>query len=275
MAKKERVKKKRGEQSNVLHSIAGSLEEAFSEDVSEISEDDVIVVDVPEKPHRKRGKRIASFAVGLLVLVFAVVGIVNTVIGATGIIGDIANNTALKNEFALYLYPVVATDPPSFEKTETLTDSVIIKAAISRILLTGDTSNYNSDMGIMYIPEFDVETNAKNIFGNSVTFEHQTVGHVEDLATYFPEKKAYMVANSSRLPNYFPVVTEVSNVGETYTLTVEYYPPSVSIPGLDREQTAAKTMTYVIAKSGDKKMITSIAINKVTDVLQGNSSTSE
>lgn len=274
MSKKERVKKKRVESSNVLHGLAGSLEEAFSEDLSEISEDDVIVVDVPEKPKRKKGKRIAAFMAGVLVLVLAVVGLVNIIIGSVNMINDIADKTALKNEFALYLYPVVATDPPSFEKAETLTNSVIIKAAISKILLTGDTSNYDVDTGVMYIPEFDVETNAKNIFGNSITFEHQTVGHVEDLATYFPEKKAYMVSSSSRIPNYFPVVTEISNIGETYTLTIDYYPPSVSIPGLDREQTSVKTMTYVITKSGDKKTITSIAIKKVNDGSQDDSSSS-
>lgn len=260
MAKKDRIKKKNDNQNHILHGIAGSLEEAFSEDPGEIEQDDVIVVDVPEKVHKKRGKKIFYFLVGLITVIFAVVGIVNTVIAASGIISDMANNTALKNEFALYLYPVVATDPPSFEKTETLPNATIIKAAISRILLTADTSNYASEAGVLYIPEFDVETNAKSIFGTGITIEHKSVGYAEDLASYIPEKKAYAVSSSNRISNYSPVVTEISNVGETYTLTVDYYPPTVVIAGVKREQTSIKTMTYVVTKSGDKKTITSIAI---------------
>lgn len=195
---------------------------------------------------------------------FAVVGAVNTVIAISGGIGRIADQTDLKEEFALYLYPVVATDPPSFEDASTLTQSTIIKIAVSKILLTGDTSNYETDTGVMYIPEFDVETAAKNIFGSSIEVKHQTVGHVQDLATYNSEKKVYIVADTTRIPNYYPVVSKISNVGETYTLTVDYYPPTVSIPGLVNEQVSSKSMTYVITKSGDKKIITSIALDKVT-----------
>lgn len=267
MAKKRIKNKSRIEaksENKVLHGLAGSIEEALSEDPSEIEQDEVIVVDVPEHRHKGLAKKIAYFVVGLLIIVFAVVGAVNTVIAISGGIGRIANQTDLKEEFALYLYPVVATDPPSFEDASTLTQSTIIKIAVSKILLTGDTSNYETDTGVMYIPEFDVETAAKNVFGSSIEVKHQTVGHVQDLATYNSEKKVYIVADTNRIPNYYPVVSKISNVGETYTLTVDYYPPTVSIPGLVNEQVSSKSMTYVITKSGDKMIITSIALDKVT-----------
>ena len=135
---------------------------------------------------------------------FAVVGAVNTVIAISGGIGRIANQTDLKEEFALYLYPVVATDPPSFEDASTLTQSTIIKIAVSKILLTGDTSNYETDTGVMYIPEFDVETAAKNIFGSSIEVKHQTVGHVQDLATYNSEKKGIHRGRHKPYPELLP-----------------------------------------------------------------------
>ena len=70
--------------------------------------------------------------------------------------------------------------------------------------------------------------------------------------------EAYAISNPDRIANYYPVVTEISNVGETYTMTVEYYTPRVDIEGLDREYEADKTMTYVVTKSGDKRTITSL-----------------
>ena len=83
------------------------------------------------------------------------------------------------------------------------------------------------------------------------------------LATYNSEKGIHRGRHKPD-PNYYPVVSKISNVGETYTLTVDYYPPTVSIPGLVNEQVSSKSMTYVITKSGDKKIITSIALDKVT-----------
>ena len=55
MAKKRIKNKNRIEaksESKVLHGLAGSIEEALSEDPREIEQDEVIVVDVPE--HRQR-----------------------------------------------------------------------------------------------------------------------------------------------------------------------------------------------------------------------------
>ena len=74
MAKKRIKNKNRIEaksESKVLHGLAGSIEEALSEDPSEIEQDEVIVVDVPEHRHKGLAKKIAYFVVGLLIIVFA------------------------------------------------------------------------------------------------------------------------------------------------------------------------------------------------------------
>ena len=262
--KKNKNLKQENSDNKVIHGLVGSIEEAFSEDISEMEQDDVVVADVPGRFNTEKIKKVLCFIVGLVIILFALIGFINTTTAVGSFVNDIAGRTALKNEFALYLYPVVATDPPSFEDASTLNNSTIIKIAISKILLTGDTSNYQNDTGVLYIPEYDVETTAKNIFGNSIEITHQTVGHVEDLATYMADKKAYVVASTKRMPNYYPQVTTIENVGETYTLTVDYYPPSVSMPGLADDTESSKSMTYVIEVSGDRKTIKSIALNNVT-----------
>ena len=153
MAKK-RIKNKNHieakSENKVLHGLAGSIEEALSEDPSEIEQDEVIVVDVPEHRHKGLAKKIAYFVVGLLIIVFAVVGAVNTVIAISGGIGRISNQTDLKEEFALYLYPVVATDPPSFEDASTLTQSTIIKRIDMAPL--GILERQDESLGPLHIP---------------------------------------------------------------------------------------------------------------------------
>ncbi len=257
MAKKDRIRKKRNEES-VIRSFAGSIEEAFAEDLSDISDEDVIVVDIPEKKKSRKSGRILMFIVGVLVIIFAVIGVVSTVSAATSAIGDIANNTALKNEFQLFLYPAVASDIPTFENSETLTNSTVIKTAIQKIMLTGDTSKYQSDTGVLYIPEFDVETNAKSIFGGAITIEHTTVGFGVEQASYDAEKKTYAVVDTERMPVYYPEIRGFTAIGETYTVEVAYYPPTVEIAGLDKEPMMMKLMKYTIVKSGDKKTITAL-----------------
>ncbi len=268
-------KNKRGgsqqEEKKVLRSIAGSLEEAFSETENDFADEDVIVVDMPEKTVRGQGKKAFFFVCGLLVIIFAIIGIFSTVVFIKNTADDIANNTALKNEFELYLYPLVATDPPTFEEASTLSNSTIIRAAISKILLTGDISNYESDMGVTYIPELDVETNAASLFGGNISIQHETVGGVNERASYDPDKKAYGVSSTNRTANYVPKVKTIESVGDTYTLTVEYYPLSASIPGLDRQNEAVKEMKYVILKSaGDRKTVTSISFGDNNPLGEGN-----
>ena len=59
-------------------------------------------------------------------------------------------------------------------------------------------------------------------------------------------------------------------MGETYTVTVDYFPPSIDIPGLDREPESLKTMIYTIVVSGDKKTITSLKIAESSGPLYEN-----
>lgn len=267
MSKKKRVEKKQDTaKDKTIHTFAGSIEEALSEDIDELQpQEDVIVIDVPEKPvQRSRLYRNIMFAVGLLVVIFAIIGVSNTVMFVADTVENIQNQTALKNELELYLYPAVSTDLPSFDKAENLPNSTIIKTAIAKILLTQDLSNYSSDIGVIFIPEFDVETAAKSLFGSSIVIEHESVGSIQDRATYLVEKRAYEVSNTTPTPNYIPKVANLSKVGETYTVDVEYYPLSVDIPGLDNKTISAKTMTYVITQSGEKKTIISVAIKEIT-----------
>ena len=100
-------------------------------------------------------------------------------------------------------------------------------------------------------------------------FEHRTVGHIDDLATYIPDKKAYAIDDMQLIPNYSLKISSLQNVGETYTVTVDYYPPAIDIPGLNKEPESLKTMIYTIVMSGDKKNITSLKMADTSDGLYG------
>ena len=123
MAKKRIKNKNRIEaksENKVLHGLAGSIEEALSEDPSEIEQDEVIVVDVPEHRHKGLAKKIAYFVVGLLIIVFAVVGAVNTIIAISGGIGRIANQTTLRKSSPFTFIPLLQPIPPALRMRQRL-----------------------------------------------------------------------------------------------------------------------------------------------------------
>ena len=50
--------------------------------------------------------------------------------------------------------------------------------------------------------------------------------------------------------------TEISNVGELYTVTVEYMPPTaLAMEGIKLDNSAAKTMVYTLSKSRNSMTI--------------------
>ena len=213
----------------------------------------------PEEPGPVRpNKFYLVFAV--FVIIMSVIGVISTVDFISDKVSDIANRTELKNEIALFLYPIVSVDPPDCDTVDELPSTIVVEAAIWRIILTGDNSNYERLYNnYMYVPAVDVEYSVRSIFGNSVKIEHQTVGTMDIMFTYNQEMNSYLVPVNPHYTAYSPRVTEVTNIGELYTATVEYIPPSaLAVEGIEFENQATKTMVYTLSKSKNSATLHSI-----------------
>lgn len=235
---------------NDYEELEDSSEQLDSEEAAEEFSEDIAENKV-ERPN----KFYLVFAV--FIIVMSVIGIVSTVRFGIQTVNEIANQTSLKNEIALFLYPIVTVDPPEFSETEEIPSSVIVESAIWRIILTGDNSNYEKLYNTyMYVPAVDVEFSIKSIYGNSAQIVHQTVGSASSSFTYEEDKNSYLVPISPRYTAYSPVVTDISNIGELYTVTVEYMPPTaLAIEGIRLENTTTKTMIYTLSKSRNSMVV--------------------
>lgn len=253
--KKQNITKK--EHPRVLDSLEGSVDEVEEElEEQEEGEGEEAVFD-PTAPMVKNRKTL--FAVGIIVIILAVVGLVNTVKFGMGVVSDIVNQTALKNEFAVFLYPLVITDGPAFESTENTPSSVIINAAIWRIIMNGDTEKYENDGINMTVSQIDVESSAAALFGYGINIEHQTVGFSSNVFEYNASSKSYLVPLDPNYNTYWPRVSEISNVGELFTVTVEYMPPSMyATEGMDYELEPDKVMVYTVSRTASAMTIQSL-----------------
>ena len=117
----------------------------------------------------------------------------------------------------------------------------------------------------MYVPAVDVEFNIRAIFGNAVEINHQTVGSASTSFTYNEDTNTYLVPISPRYTAYSPVITDISNVGELYTVRVKYMPPTaLAIEGIKLHDEATKVMEYTLSKA--KKSMTLHSIKNATNL---------
>ena len=257
----EQVNKETDEQLRETVIVRESFGSALNEDYENVSAEtdntaeEIQEEEAAEESQPRPNKFYLVFAV--FIIVMSIVGIVSTVQFGVQTVNEIASQTSLKNEIALFLYPVVTVDPPEFKSTEEIPATVVVESAIWRIILTGDNSNYEKLYNTyMYVPAVDVEFSIKTLYGNEAVIQHQTVGSASTAFTYNEDTNTYLVPINPRYTAYSPVVTEISNVGELYTVTVEYMPPTaLALEGIKLDNSAAKTMVYTLSKSRNSMTI--------------------
>ena len=264
---KRMQKQTRQKQEKILDSLVGtieSVEETIGEEPE--AEEDAAVFD-PALPTVKKRKTL--FAVGLFVIVMTVVGIVSTVKSVVGLVEDIANQTALKSEFASFLYPLVLTDVPAFDSPENAPNSVVITGAIWNIILYGDKDKYERNGSQMIVSEIDVESSAAALFGYGIPVTHETVRLGDLVFAYDSSSRSYTVAENPRIVSYYPRIKSISAVGELYTITVDYVAPSVySANGLYDEAQAEKTMVYKVSRTGTATTVQSVEYQSTEELLK-------
>ena len=208
----------------------------------------------------KRRRPIAAI-LGLLILIFTVIGFISTIVAAVNITKSLLDNTAKKEEFARIIYPVLMLDPVPFENVEAADETFLLEASMWAVILNEDTANYAvNDIGFTLIPSIDLDVWCKKMFGENVTLNHQTMEGEGFLFYYDETQKVYQVPEGSEIVHYTPSVESISKKGNVYTLKVGYLSPSAITTTIftGEDPVPDKTMYYVLTKEKDKYLITSI-----------------
>ena len=253
---------------NVLNELLGEVEDepdiGIEEDITNLGEDPDSDVKTAEfGGDRDEKKRKAFFIVAVFVIVFAFIGLFSSVRFIAKGIGDLADNTALKNEFARFILPVVSNDIAPFENESEITNSSKVSCAIWNIIVNKDTSGYKeSPAGGFFVPEYDVTVSCKEIFGSGASLTHQTVGSGDSRFTYDEENHVYNCTKDLRYLNYAPRIADMTEDNGTYVLKVEYMPPSITMvaDGLGLTVDADKALEYTIIRWEKKNTLMSVRL---------------
>ncbi|MBR5233419.1 MAG: hypothetical protein IKW03_04345 [Clostridia bacterium] len=168
-----------------------------------------------------------SFLLGLIVLIFAVIGIVLTVWNSVRYIGETTDSGTKYAQYNNFLTPVAAVDPDTFDDITAASTDDLLNAAIWSILnmeTTPDTYSYSG--GYMLIPSADVGNAYVSMFGPETlgSLTHTTVQGYNCTFEYDKTADVYKIPVTTIMPVYTPQVTAVKKSGTALVITVNYLP---------------------------------------------------
>ena len=103
---------------------------------------------------------------------------------------------------------------------------------------------------------FRSESSAAALFGASVKVEHQTVTAGIDVFEYSQSLKSYIVPLNLDKNTFWPKISQISSVGDTFTLTVDYMTPIMGIG--NEESSSIKQMIYTVSRNASAKTVKSV-----------------
>ncbi len=176
---------------------------------------------------RKRGHK-GSFALGLVIIFFALVGIVCSGVFAFNSIRNLFNNDAQKSEYEKFLYPVVMLDPEVFDDVTKADMTDLIAASILSLISDDENSPYDfefveGEVSGLAIPQDVVKDAFVTLFGTDIQPVHQSVECSTCVFEYQSASGRYVIPITGYDPAYMPDVIDIDKTGEgTVSLTVGY-----------------------------------------------------
>ena len=207
-------------------------------------------------------KRPAAAILGFLIILFTVIGLVTTIVGAVNMIKGWFDSSDDYLKYEREIYPVVMFDPVPFSDIKAADSYMLLQSSMWAVLLNEDTAKYaTDDIGFMLIPSIDLDVWCKKMFGDTVSLQHATID--SDMTSFYYDDydKMYHVPINAQVIHYSPKVREVVKNGSQLILTVDYLSPmsiASDIFKQDEEPIPDKTMYYILEKTASGNIITAV-----------------
>ncbi len=229
----------------------------IEDDIADLGADEEDDTVVAENPVRHR----FFFGFAIFIVIMAIIGMIASVRFIVNGVGSLMDNKSLKEEYTRFLLPIVANDIAPFSNESEIAHSAKVGCSIWNILLNHDLSDYKKTPdGELLIPEYDVGVSCKELFGSNSEIIHQSTGTADTRFIYNEQNHTYTCTYNMRYLSYAPGIAKMDQNGGVYTLTVDYFPPSIRIVSQDIgvEPTPEKTMIYTIWRDNGKNTLMSV-----------------
>ncbi len=263
--RKKRIKEISENAEKERKEIDEQVKEIIDDALDEDSESLGVSEDTDEAPAVNISlSQILTAIFGLVVLGFAIFGIVTAVIDYRAYVESKSDNSALISSLERLVLPLSAADVPSFESTSLLNQDVIITAACWDVILN-PSSTYTSENGYYSISYFEIDSRIIKLFGSGLSYTHGTVGDEELSFEYDETTGMYSIPVSPRSMAYYAAIQDIEATENGYTIQIAYYVPIAE--WTSTESSPEKIMTCTVTGSGLSYTISSL---QVSEIVSGN-----
>ena len=212
---------------------------------------------------RRRGRQ----ALGLLITILVLVGFVTVLRASVGLVANLFDDTAQKQEYEDKLEGLVLFDPMPFDGIENIDDLTLREAAVWGCIYNiqetqGGFDNYNTDPDIeqLLLPSVEVDAYLARLVGPSFKLTHRSF-EMEDMTIEFDESsQCYKIPVTGTVGYYRAVVTRLFKRSGQLHVTVGYIPTSSTDDSIINQSsdTPTKYMDYLFERQSGSWYLTGL-----------------
>ena len=220
----------------------------------------------PEE-HARQQRRRGRQALGLLVAVLVLVGFVTVLRAGVGLVANLFDDTAQKQEYEDKLEGLVLFDPMPFDGIENIDDLTLREAAVWGCIYNiqetqGGFDNYNTDPDTeqLLLPSVEVDAYLARLVGPSFKLTHRSF-EMEDMTIEFDESsQCYKIPVTGTVGYYRAVVTKLFKRSGQLHVTVGYIPTSSTDDSIINQSsdTPTKYMDYLFERQSGSWYLTGL-----------------
>ena len=212
---------------------------------------------------RRRGRQ----ALGLLITILVLVGFVTVLRAGVGLVANLFDDTAQKQEYEDKLEGLVLFDPMPFDGIENIDDLTLREAAVWGCIYNiqetqGGFDNYNTDPDTeqLLLPSVEVDAYLARLVGPSFKLTHRSF-EMEDMTIEFDESsQCYKIPVTGTVGYYRAVVTKLFKRSGQLHVTVGYIPTSSTDDNIINQSsdTPTKYMDYLFRRQNGSWYLTGL-----------------
>ncbi len=174
---------------------------------------------------KRKGQNKFAFPIGLVIIIFAVIGVIFAVSAGVDGVKKLTDNSAKKLEYESMLIPVVMYDPDMFDDITAANIDQLTVCSVWAVIK--DESIYpgkydTDDQGNIMIPAEAVAKKFAELFGTEIVPTHIGVKGYFDEFAFNEQTRCYLVTSAGTVPIYTPEVVDIEKSSNTISLTVGY-----------------------------------------------------
>ena len=212
---------------------------------------------------RRRGRQ----ALGLLITILVLVGFVTVLRAGVGLVANLFDDTAQKQEYEDKLEGLVLFDPMPFDGIENIDDLTLREAAVWGCIYNiqetqGGFDNYNTDPDTeqLLLPSVEVDAYLAKLLGPGFKLTHRSF-EMEDMTIEFDESsQCYKIPVTGTVGYYRAVVTRLFKRSGQLHVTVGYIPTSSTDDSIINQSsdTPTKYMDYLFQRQSGSWYLTGL-----------------